>query len=71
MTSTSAQIRAQANEPTHQDGRVLACTGPCEEHVRVYEPLGPWIDPREYVCGVCLTSAAAHDPTTAPFPPGF
>lgn len=54
MKSTSAQIREQANAPDHDQGRVLTCTGPCGEDVRVFEPLGPWIHPFEYVCGACL-----------------
>lgn len=39
--------------------RVLTCTGPCQQPIRIDEPQGPFTNPDTFVCATCMETAGA------------
>ena len=51
--------------------RVLTCTGPCQQPIRIDEPQGPFTNPDTFVCATCMETAGTlreidHDTVKEP-----
>lgn len=58
LTGTVRFLRPRRDDP--HKGRNLRCRT-CGDLVRVYELPGPWLDPKRYQCGSCMTDVTMRE----------